>query len=104
MNLITTLNVNGQSTDNMQEIETQIYQHFQNIFGRGSQTWGKLNASNWTPSEKVTEEENITLTVPFSEEEVLSAITSMSADSAPGPDGIPIFSTLNFGILLKKIS
>jgi hypothetical protein len=28
----------------------------------------------------------------------------MSADSAPGPDGIPIFSTLNFGILLKKIS
>jgi hypothetical protein len=38
----------------------------------------------------VSANENVELTHPFSPEEVGKAIMEMKADSAPGPDGLPV--------------
>jgi hypothetical protein len=38
----------------------------------------------------VSDNENVELTRPFSPEEVRKAIVEMKADSAPGPDGLPV--------------
>jgi hypothetical protein len=44
----------------------------------------------WKPHEKLSEEENLILTRPFSVEEVKFAWFSMAPNKAPGPDNIPI--------------
>jgi hypothetical protein len=42
----------------------------------------------WAENEKITEEENDSLTAPFSEVEIKEAVFSCYADGAPWPDGI----------------
>jgi hypothetical protein len=57
----------------------------------------------WPLADRVSDIENVELTLPFSLEEVGRAITSMKAGSAPGPDSLPVAFFQKFWNVLKPV-
>ena len=62
--------------------------HFQNLFREDGSSNSELTSDflDNIPC-MVSEEENLELMKPFSEEEIIDVIWSMEPDKAPGPDG-----------------
>jgi hypothetical protein len=60
------------------------------LFGPGEGNLMQLADSVWSVQEKLSDEDNMILNEPFSEEEIQAAINSMVKNKAPGPDGIPV--------------
>jgi hypothetical protein len=76
-----------EGTDNLISHATAYYK---NLFGLAPGNILDFDANMWKPHEKLSEEENLILTRPFSVEEVKFALFSMAPNKAPGPDNIPI--------------
>jgi hypothetical protein len=64
--------------------------YYKELFGPGIGNTIPLDPRMWKDNEKVNEEDNNTLTQPFSEEEVKHALFQMEQNKAAGPDCIPI--------------
>jgi hypothetical protein len=60
---------------------------YKTLFGKEEDAGVSLNEDFWEESEKVSEDENVLLEAPFSEEEVKEAVFGSYAEGAPGPDG-----------------
>ena len=63
---------------------------YKNIFGLASGNIVPLSDELWDANEKVSEEDNIYLTKPFSETEIKAALFQMDKNKAAGPDKTPI--------------
>jgi hypothetical protein len=65
-------------------------EYYKMLFGPGEGNLMQLADSVWSVQEKLSDEDNMKLNEPFSEEEIQAAINSMVKNKAPGPDGIPV--------------
>jgi len=58
------------------------------FFAKEEDVGVRLGSSFWNSSDKVTPEENLILTAPFTKEEIKEAVFGSYAEGAPGPDGL----------------
>jgi hypothetical protein len=72
------------------DLLTHATEYYKMLFGPGEGNLMQLADSVWSVQEKLSDEDNIKLNEPFSEEEIQAAISSMVKNKAPGPDGIPV--------------
>lgn len=73
-----------------QEIEGIIHQYFGNLFQTTSPSDAIIEEVVKHVSTKVTSEMNSKLALPFTPDEVLSALAQMAPLKSPGPDGLPV--------------
>ena len=73
-----------------QDLSDHIYSFYKELFTEGPRTGVALATHFWPLGALVSDDENSELTLPFSPEEVRRAIMGMKANSAPGPDGLPV--------------
>ena len=57
----------------------------------------------WPVRSRVLDRENADLTLPFLPEEVQKAVMEMKANSAPGPDGLPVAFFQTFWEMAKTV-
>jgi mannosylglycoprotein endo-beta-mannosidase len=69
---------------------THATEYYKMLFGPGEGNLMQLADSVWSVQEKLSDEDNMKLNEPFSEEEIQAAVNSMVKNKAPGPDGIPV--------------
>ena len=72
------------------DISSHIYSFYKELFMAAPRTGVALSPNFWLDGARVTDDENAELTLPFLPEEVARAIMDMKANSAPGPDGLPV--------------
>jgi hypothetical protein len=72
------------------DLLTHATEYYKMLFGPGEGNLMQLADSVWSVQEKLSDEDNIKLNEPFSDEEIQAAINSMVKNKAPGPDGIPV--------------
>ena len=83
----------------MMQIAVEFYKK---LFDKEDDVSVKLSANFWDEQDKVTLEENSSLIVPFSEDEIKEAIFSCYPEGAPSLDGIPFLFYQKFWNLVKK--
>jgi hypothetical protein len=64
--------------------------YYKSLFGPSESPIFSLDPNCWDQNEKITEEENIQLVQPFTEEEIKKVIKSMKRNTAPRPDHMPV--------------
>lgn len=64
--------------------------YYKSLFGPSESPIFSLDPNCWDQNEKITEEENIQLVQPFTEEEIKKVIKSMKRNTAPRPDHKPV--------------
>jgi hypothetical protein len=74
-------------TENILKHASEFYKQ---LFGPGMGDTFGIESDMWGMDDMVTQEENIVLISPFSEEEVQKALFQMEKNKAVDPDGIPI--------------
>jgi hypothetical protein len=72
------------------------------LFAKEEDVGVRLGSSFWNNSDKVTPEENLILTAPFTEEEIKEAVFGMLKEPL-GLKGYPSSFTKSFGISSKMI-
>jgi hypothetical protein len=82
----------------MLELATSFYK---DLFKKEVHSGYRLAEDFYSSNECVTDEQNIDLEAPFSEEEVKKAIFDSYSDGAPGPDGLPFVFYQHFWDILK---
>jgi hypothetical protein len=60
------------------------------LFGREERGTLRLEENIWETEGALSEVEVTALVEPFSEQEIKAALDDMNANSAPGPDGLPV--------------
>ena len=65
-------------------------EYYKELFGPAPGNMFQLDPNLWSLEEKISEEDNIELSRPFTIEEVKYALFSMETNKAPGPDNIPV--------------
>jgi len=65
-------------------------QYYKQLFGPAPGNILPIDPNLWLDDEKVTKEDNLLLTQPFSESEIKYALFQMEKNKAAGPDKIPI--------------
>jgi len=65
-------------------------QYYKQLFGPAPGNILPIDPNLWLDDEKVTKEDNLLLTQPFSEIEIKYALFQMEKNKAAGPDKIPI--------------
>jgi hypothetical protein len=83
----------------MMEVAVNFYKE---LFKKEDRPNIHLVADFWSDSDRVTDEENVALTAPFSEVEFKEAIFSCYAEGAPDPDGISFLFYQKFWDLVKE--
>jgi hypothetical protein len=73
-----------------EELLKHATSYYNGLFGPGEGNAMDVDPSLWSAENKVTEQENVELIKPFSEEEIKFAIFQMDKNKAAGPDGLPI--------------
>jgi mannosylglycoprotein endo-beta-mannosidase len=76
--------------EDARDISDHVYSFYKELFMASSRSGISLAVDFWPAGAMVSANENVELTRPFSPEEVGKAIMEMKADSAPGPDGLPV--------------
>jgi hypothetical protein len=76
--------------EDAREISDHVYSFYKELFTAGPRSGISLSVNFWPVGAMVSDNENVELTRPFSPEEVRKAIMEMKANSAPGPDGLPV--------------
>jgi hypothetical protein len=82
----------------MLELATSFYK---DLFKKEMPSGYRLAEDFYSSNECVTDEQNIDLEAPFSEEEVKKAIFDSYSDGAPGPDGLHFVFYQHFWDMLK---
>jgi hypothetical protein len=72
-----------------QELKRYITRYYKNLFGQPVESNISLDESNIDDISQVTENENETLTSPFTMAEIKEAVFQMEHNKATGPDGFP---------------
>jgi hypothetical protein len=82
---------NGHRTiSDSEELKVHITQFYKNLFGSEPDPVVHLNEEFWSDGDRVSVEDNVALTQPFSGEEIEFAIKDMKTNTAPGPDEFPV--------------
>jgi mannosylglycoprotein endo-beta-mannosidase len=89
-NTILSLNDNNSVIEGDENLLEHATKYYKELFGPGVGNVFQMNPGLWKDVEKVTDEDNHTLTQPFSEEEVKQALFQMEQNKASGPDCITI--------------
>jgi hypothetical protein len=89
-NTIFHLEKEGESIDKEDDIIKHATYYYKDLFGPSESPIFSLDPDCWDQNEKITEEENIQLTKPFTDDEIKKVIKSMKGNRAPGPDHIPV--------------
>jgi mannosylglycoprotein endo-beta-mannosidase len=76
--------------EDARDIFDHVYSFYKELFTVGPRSGISLLVDVWPVGAMVSANENVELTRPFSLEEVGKAIMEMKADSAPGPDELPV--------------
>ena len=71
-------------------LSAHIYSFYKELFAAGPRSGVSLSRDLWPVGARVSDRENVELTLPFSQVEVVDAIMGTKANSAPGPDGLPV--------------
>ncbi|KAK1666668.1 hypothetical protein QYE76_054827 [Lolium multiflorum] len=82
-------------------IQQHIYEFYRLLLGSEEARICGLNANAWGAEARVSQEENENLMRTFSEKELEMIVLEMKADTAPGPDGFPVFFFKKFWGLVK---
>jgi hypothetical protein len=80
----------GENIDREDDIIKHATKYYKDLFGPSESPIFSLDPDCWDQNEKITEEENIQLIKPFSEDEIRKVIKSMKRNTAPGPDHMPV--------------
>jgi mannosylglycoprotein endo-beta-mannosidase len=80
----------GEKIEGDENLLQHATSYYKELFGLGNGNAFPLDADLWGEGEKVTEEDNHLLTLPFYEEEIKKALFQMEHNKAAGPDAIPI--------------
>ena len=85
------------------KLSAHIYSFYKELFAAGPRSGVSLSRDLWPVGVRVSDRENEDLTLPFSSEEVFLAIKGMKANSAPGPDGLPVVFFQRFWETLRPV-
>jgi hypothetical protein len=72
------------------DISTHTYSFYKELFKAAPRSGVALVVDFWPLEARVTDDKNAELTLPFLPEEVAHAVRDMKANSAPGPNGLPV--------------
>ena len=82
----------GHLLEEAPDLSTHIYS---DLFTAGPRTGVALAPDFWPLGARVSSDENGILLQPFQPEEIRREIMDMKANSAPGPDGLPVAFSIN---------
>jgi hypothetical protein len=82
-------------------IQQHIYEFYRQLLGSEEARVCGLCPNAWGTNARVSQEENENLMLTFSEKELEAIIMGMKSDTAPGPDGFPVFFFKKFWGLVK---
>jgi hypothetical protein len=86
-------------TPKMLEVDSSYYK---DLFFKETSTCFSLQDDFFSPEEKITNEHNVGLEAPFSEEVIKNAVFSSYTDGSPGPNGFPLFFCQHFWDLVES--
>jgi mannosylglycoprotein endo-beta-mannosidase len=94
----------GQRTiSDSDELKVHITQFYKNLFGSEPDPVVHLNEEFWSDGDRVSVEDNVALTQPFSGEEIEFAIKDMKTNTAPGLKGSLWIFIKNFCLRLNLL-
>lgn len=76
--------------ENADELKEHIYGFYKKLFGMELPPKFCLSHNMWEGRGRLSSEDNIELTKPFSMEEIEGALREMKTNTAPGPDGFSV--------------
>ncbi|KAK1607529.1 hypothetical protein QYE76_031202 [Lolium multiflorum] len=86
------------------ELQAHIYDFYRGLMGaQAAPSFLSLSPSIWQSIRRVSEGDNDSLMLTFSGEEMDTVLASMKTDTAPGPDGFPVFFFKEFWQLAKPL-
>ncbi|XP_071674451.1 uncharacterized protein [Lolium perenne] len=86
------------------ELLAHIYDFYRGLMGaQAAPSFLTLSPSIWHSIRRVSEGDNDSLMLTFSGEEMDTVLASMKTDTAPGPDGFPVFFFKEFWQLAKPL-
>jgi hypothetical protein len=89
--------------EDARDISDHVYSFYKELFTVGPRSGISLSVDFWPVGAMVSANENAELTRPFSLEEVGKAIMEIKADSAPGPDGLPVVFFQKFWMKIQAV-
>lgn len=95
---------NGDIVTDIGKLKDMITKFYKKLFGSERQSNIRLHSDLWKQNSKVTMEENVELTKPFTLKELEEVVHSLRDDSAPGPDGFSSVFSRCSGTKLKIFS
>lgn len=98
---IVSLQNQGVNVTDPEEIRKIIYDYYKELFGSEDRKGVVLMDNVWESEGRVTENENIELTKPFTIEEAEQVVKEMKENTAPGPDGLSVSFYKNFWGIIK---
>ncbi|XP_071683343.1 uncharacterized protein [Lolium perenne] len=101
---ITNLTTDSGITVDEHELQAHIYDFYRSLMGaRGEPSLFLLSPSMWHTIRHVSDEENNNLMLTFSGEDMDKVLASMKTNTAPGPDGFPVFLFKSFWHLTRPL-
>ena len=88
--MITTLQTQGGAISDPRLIQEHIYDFYRELLGSVAPRRLGLAPQTWTANNCVSAEENLALSLTFSESELEGIVLEMKSNTAPGPDGFPV--------------
>jgi hypothetical protein len=85
------------------EIRAHVENYYKNLFGKEQEGSISLGENFWNESGRLPDEEAQELVKPFTSKELEEALKDMDANSAPGPDGLPVGFYREFWNEIKSI-
>lgn len=100
--MITLLEHEGEEITEKEEIKQAICSYYKQLFGMQPTRKVSMGVNAWATNRRLTKEDNLSLTRPFSEKEVKEAVFNMMENSAPGPDGFGVAFYKKFWEVVKE--
>jgi hypothetical protein len=82
--------------------QQHVYEFYRELLGTTATRGCGLAPDTWLGRQRVSQEENDSLALTFSEEELDGLVKDMKTNTAPGPDGLPVIFYKTFWPLVKQ--